>query len=357
MRFGASADGSRPRRLRLGRRGRPSARVVAGVLSVLAVVTALTVVGWAYRSRDDDAPVTGNLKPHAVPLGAFLGSGSEGVAAVDGFGSWLGAGVTVGRTFLPGASWEDLQGPDGILDPWTGWRAARPGRLLVLNVPMVAPNEPPVGDAQAAHLLADGAAGRYDTPFHTLAHRLVQRQAGDTVIVLGWEMNGTTYSGRCAADPEAWKQYWRRIVAVMRAVPGQRFRFDFAPARGEQAIGWTRCYPGDDVVDIVGMDAYDQHPGHTFRDFVTQPYGLQKQADFAAAHGKPMSYPEWGLYDFGDNPAYVCAMHSWITTHDVAYQTISDYCPHGVWRCGGNPGSARAYRQAFGQNRGCSPPA
>ena len=79
----------------------------------------------------------------------------------------------------------------------------------------------------------------------------------------------------------------------------------------------------------------------------------QRLSDVVLRVGTTFTY----LYDFGDNPAYVCAMHSWITTHDVAYQTISDYCPHGVWRCGGNPGSARAYRQAFGQNRGCSPPA
>ncbi|MGW3061719.1 hypothetical protein ACWC98_38270, partial [Streptomyces goshikiensis] len=31
--------------------------------------------------------------------------------------------------------------------------------------------------------------------------------------------------------------------------------FDFAPNRGKDAIGWTECYPGDDVVDIVGMDS------------------------------------------------------------------------------------------------------
>jgi hypothetical protein len=138
-------------------------------------------------------------------------------------------------------------------------------------------------------------------------------------------------------------------------VPGQRFRFDFTPVRGPNAIPWTTCYPGDDVVDIIGMDSYDQRPGRTFNDFVTQPYGLQTQADFAMAHGKPLSYPEWGLYDFGDDPAYVCDMFSWITTHNVAYHSVSDYCPHGVWRCSLNPQSSRAYRQTFGLNGGCPP--
>jgi hypothetical protein len=337
------------------RRQGTRAYVVAGILALLTVVTLLAVGTWAYRSVNGAAPETGTVSSHPVPLGAFLGADHHGVDRVDGFAAWLGAPVTVGRTYLPGTSWENIQGPAWALDPWSAWRSARPGRVLVLNVPMAAPNEPPVGDEEAASLLRSGADGRYDAHFRTLAHRLVDRRANDTIIVLGWEMNGTTYSGRCAPDAAAWKGYWRRIVAVMRSVPGQRFRFDFTPVRGRQAIPWTECYPGDDVVDIVGMDSYDQEPGRTFRDFVTQPYGLQAQADFAAAHGKPMSYPEWGLYDYGDDAAYICAMHSWLTTHDVAYQSITDYCPHGVWGCAANPDSARAYRQLFGLKGGCPP--
>jgi hypothetical protein len=96
------------------------------------------------------------------------------------------------------------------------------------------------------------------------------------------------------------------------------------------------------------MDSYDQAPGRTFSDFVHQSYGLQAHEAFAAAHGKPISFPEWGLFDYGDDPAYVQAMHAWFSTHDVAYQSITDYCPHGVWGCSANPQSSRVYRQLFG---------
>lgn len=311
----------------------------------LLVVLLLALTGPAGRPAD---PGSAPERPYRVPLGAFLGADRVGVDAVGAFASWLDRDVLVGRTYLPGRSWDDLEGPDWALDPWSAWRAARSKRMLAVNVPMVAPNEPPVSDDAAAGLLRQGADGSYDGHFRTLAERLVQRRAGDAVIVLGWEMNGTTYSGRCAPDPRAWREYWRRIVAVMRSVPGQRFRFDFAPTRGAQAIPWPQCYPGDDVVDIVGMDNYDQRPGRTFDEFIAQPYGLQAQADFAAAHGKPLSYPEWGLYDFGDDPGYVRDMYSWLVTHDVAYQSITDYCPHGVWSCQANPASGRVYRQLFG---------
>jgi hypothetical protein len=96
------------------------------------------------------------------------------------------------------------------------------------------------------------------------------------------------------------------------------------------------------------MDSYDQYPGRSFSDFVHQPYGLQAQADFAMAHGKPVSYPEWGLFDYGDDPVYVRGMYRWFSSHNVAYQSITDYCPHGVWTCRANPASSIAYRQVFG---------
>ncbi|WP_236010080.1 glycosyl hydrolase [Actinomadura physcomitrii] len=161
-------------------------------------------------------------------------------------------------------------------------------------------------------------------------------------------MNGEVYDGRCAPNPAAWKAYWRRIVAAMRAVPGARFRFDFAPTRGRDAIPWTECYPGDDVVDIIGSDSYDQPPGESFQEYIDEPYGMKAQADFAAAHGKPISFPEWGLFRNSDNPEYIQGMHDWIVSHNVVYQSVTDYCPHGVWECGANPRSARAYRELFG---------
>ncbi|CAM5631401.1 hypothetical protein SBADM41S_05025 [Streptomyces badius] len=104
--------------------------------------------------------------------------------------------------------------------------------------------------------LRRGADGAYDRHFRTLGRRLVGLGLSDTVLVIGWEMNGITYQHRCGPDPDAWKQYWKRVVQAMRAVPGQRFRFEFTPNRGRDAIPWTRCYPGDAYVDVIGMDAY-----------------------------------------------------------------------------------------------------
>ncbi|HEY2281537.1 MAG TPA: glycosyl hydrolase [Streptosporangiaceae bacterium] len=320
----------------------------------LALLAASTGCSGSTRTPTTNAPAAGS-RAAAAPgggralFGAFLGSDETGVARIPEFEQFLGGVRTrVGHTYLAGDDWSGVDGLDRILDPWARWRAERPGDLFVLNVPMATPNEADLDDGQVAALLAQGAQGAFDQHYATLANRLVARGLGDAVIIPGWEMNGTTYSHRCAPDPESWKRYFRRVVATMRAVPGQSFRFDFNPSRGTDAISWQVCYPGDEVVDIIGMDSYDQPPGASFQDYVRQPDGLQAQVDFAREHGKPVSYPEWGLFKFGDNPQFIEDMLRWIASQDTVYSTFTDYCPHGVFECPDNPRSAQRLRQLIG---------
>lgn len=278
-------------------------------------------------------------------MGAYLDYGPEGVRRIAAMQKWLGGTeLRVGHSYLPGDMWSNIEGSPGFLEAWATWRNARADRIFALNVPMLENTEGPVSDSGVRRELRKGAQGDYDSHFRTLAERLVRLGVPDTVIVLGWEMNGVTYTHRCGPDPGAWKKYWNRIVTAMRAVPGQKFRFDFAPNRGRDDVPWTECYPGDDVVDIIGMDSYDQPTGQNFADQVNEPYGLQQHVDFAAAHGKVISYPEWGLFSKGDNPEYVRGMLQWMDTYKPLYNTITDYCPHGVWMCEKNPKSSRVFR-------------
>ncbi|MCI3239309.1 glycoside hydrolase family 26 protein [Streptomyces spinosisporus] len=278
-------------------------------------------------------------------FGAFLDSEAAGIARMQQFSRWLGGTeVRVGHTYLPGDVWSNIEGGHGFLDSWAEWRRAKADRMLVLNVPLMEHNEADVSDTAVRRLLRRAAAGAYDEHFRVLAQRLVALGATDTILVLGWEMNGTTYTHRCGPDPEDWKEYWRRIVTVMRSVPGQKFRFDFTPTRGKDAIPWPECYPGDDVVDIVGMDSYDMPHGMSFDEQVSEPYGLQFHVDFAREHHKPISYPEWGMFRNGDDSVYMLRMLDWMNEHRPLYNTLTDYCPHGVWQCTGNPRASAVYR-------------
>lgn len=321
-----------------------------GVATAALLMTGLTTtaIGSAFTGADARANTpAGRLGPLGLPkMGAFTDSGAEGVRRIAALEAWLGGTkVRVGHTYLPGDSWDSIEGPQDLLRPWAEWKRAKPDRMFVLNVPMQQRNEGRLDDGAVRSLIRQGAGGAFDAHFTRLARNLVDLGVPDTVIVLGWEMNGTTYSHRCGPDPEGWKAYWNRIVAAMRAVPGQRFRFDFAPTRGADDIPWTECYPGDSAVDIVGMDSYDQPPGDSFSEQVTEPYGLQAQVDFAARHGKAVSYPEWGLFRNGDDPGYVALMLQWMSDHKALYQTVTDYCPHGVWQCTENPKSSRVYQE------------
>ncbi|SNX58774.1 glycosyl hydrolase family 26 [Streptomyces sp. TLI_55] len=294
------------------------------------------------------APVT-EPEPKPAPgvpaFGAYLDYGPRGVARMAELSRWLGGTeLRVGHTYLPGDRWSNIEGAPGFLDVWADWRNEKNDRMLVLNVPMLERNEDHVSDAEVRLLLRRGAVGQFDHHFRRLAERLVELNVPDTVIVLGWEMNGITYTHRCGPDPEAWKTYWNRIVTTMRSVPGQKFRFDFTPSRGRDAIAWTQCYPGDDTVDIIGMDSYDQPEGLSFDQQVKEPYGLQEHVDFAKSHGKAISYPEWGLFRNGDNAEYMRRMLAWMDEHKPLYNTLTDYCPHGVWQCEDNPKASDAYR-------------
>ncbi|MFJ3928363.1 glycoside hydrolase family 26 protein [Streptomyces sp. NPDC090022] len=332
----------------MSQRGRRRAGAcVATLVAGLLISAGTQATAPRQAARDDAGP--------EVAVGAYLHYGSPGVTRMRELSRWLGGtDLRAGHTYLPGDTWSNIEGAPASLRSWARWRNARADRLFVLNVPMLERNEAGLPDEQIAGLLHAGARGEYDHHFRRLAERLVALRLADTVIVLGWEMNGFQYSHRCRPAPERWKEYWRRIVAAMRSVEGQRFSFDFAPNRGPDAIAWTKCYPGDDVVDIIGMDTYDQAPGNSFEEMVTQPYGLQRQVDFARERGKPISYPEWGLFRNGDNPEYMRSMLAWIAEHQPLYHSITDYCPHGVWQCSQNPRSARVFREFLsgGQDHG-----
>ncbi|MYV42391.1 hypothetical protein GT030_26875, partial [Streptomyces sp. SID1328] len=342
------------------RRGRLS--LLAAAITVSVALAAPGVADGPHRTAPRPAPApTATPAPPPVhrgsDFGAFLGSGPLGIARMPALSNWLGgAELKVAHTYLPGGQWRDIEGPPGFLEPWAHWRREKADRTLVLNVPMQERNEEHLSDAQVRLLLGQAAAGGFDRHFRALAEKLVELGVPDTVLVLGWEMNGITYTHRCGPDPEAWKTYWNRIVATMRAVPGQRFRFDFTPSRGRDAVPWTECYPGDGTVDIIGMDSYDQPAGMPFDEQITEPYGLQAHVDFAKAHGKPVSYPEWGLFRNGDNPEYMRRMLAWMDEHRPLYNTLTDYCPHGVWQCPVNPSAAKVYRTTLYGRTGLTTP-
>lgn len=266
-------------------------------------------------------PPAVEVEPRRVPgLGVFRGSGLPD--QVSQYETWLGKPVEyvvdfVGRTNRDSpAPWEKIDNPAWWCNQW----ASRPWQL-VLSTAML-PN--------ANFSLAGGARGDYDAHWKSFGTTLVARGCADAVLRLGWEFNAKYYPWIAGGQESTFAAYWRRMVDVLRAVPGADFRFDWTPLAGVNNANVEAAYPGDAYVDIIGLDAYDTSrftdPNARWDDQVNRVYGLEWQRKFALAHGKPMSLAEWGLsvryaddLGGGDNPTYITKMWEWINTHDYLY--------------------------------------
>jgi hypothetical protein len=298
-------------------------------------------------------PVTTPLHDtaRALPLtdlGVYKGAADpEGVAE---FGRWLGRDPAWALDFLPGTTWKTIGDPSFYAQRWS----ESPYRV-VYSVPML----PDTGPAT----LERGAAGAYDHHFRRLAEGLVDGGEGDSVIRLGWEFNGHWFRWSAAGHEEAFVAYWRNAVDAMRSVDDARFMFDWSPSAGPNAAEAEDAYPGDDYVDVIGLDVYDLNadpslePEERWDILMNEPYGLEWHRRFASSHDKPMSYPEWGLWPEaggggGDSPYFIEQMHRWTATNNVAYQMYFDYDgSDGVRHELSNPeyeNAATRYRELFG---------
>jgi hypothetical protein len=262
---------------------------------------------------------------HAAPeLAVYKGAGCDGVKRLPTFEAWLGRRVDRVVDFLDGKNWAAMVGSA----KWIGQCWQKPGYKLALSVPMLTTDK--------SATLADGARGDLDHYFTDIGRTLVATGHADAILRIGWEFNGAWYPWAASRDPESFVTFWRRIVTTMRAVPGNRFRFDWNPTIGTTKIDPERVYPGDDVVDIIGLDIYNQswiaqRDDATARwdDKVNGAHGLKWHREFAKARKKPRSFPEWGTgirkdgHGYGDDPVFVKNMHEWIEADDVVY--------HGYW--------------------------
>ncbi len=289
-------------------------------------------------------------------LATYLGAGCTGRDRVAGFEQWLGRKVDRMVDFLSPDSWTALE----ATAMWVGecWRA-RAGRV-VLSVPLL--------PRDGRSTLAEVAEGRHDAAIATVATRLVERGHGAALIRLGWEFNAAWFPWSATAEPAHYVAAWRRFVTVMRGVPGASFRFDWCPILGVGVASPEPAYPGDDVVDVIGADVYNVNyfaagttsAARRFELLRTAPFGIEWHRRFAQAHGKPMSYPEWGTgtrpdgHGGGDDAVFMAGMVRWIGAAPVEYQGYWNYpAPDfaGTLSDGSQPASAAVYRAAFGVRR------
>jgi hypothetical protein len=268
----------------------------------------------------------------------------------------------------PMASWDSWEAPwmfDTPSDGWDAWLAASPAHQVVMSMDLIpqslSNNDNPLTWEQPC------AAGDYNQYATALAQNLVSDGAGNIVIRLGTEANGTweaDYVGSTSAEMSAWAQCFANEVTAMRAVPGAHFLFVWNPNACTGDLPLSGWYPGNSYVDIIGIDAYDQDcetlktvaqegwtaystdsasSGSSDPDFPS----IANAEAFARAHGKPLSFPEWGLGS-DDDPAYVTGMAQMFNSDDFSFESYFSTNTDGIAALGSAiPNATAAYSQAF----------
>jgi hypothetical protein len=257
------------------------------------------------------------------------------------------------------AGWDDpwfLREQGSPASNWLAWATA-PGtdRQLVITQGMFP------SDVNGTNWLQAGAGGAYDRYARTLARKLVAAGLGNSVIRLGHEANDSGSPWFVGTTPESWRlwdQYWRQTVVAMRSVPGAHFLFDWCINAYWEPIALADWYPGNSFVNIIGVDAYDSGVpvgADRWSKIYTQPDGIDDVLRFAAAHGKPVSFPEWGLWTSGSaggfggggDPAYIDGMAGVVKSNAIAYQSYFDSLASATLLAD-SPPSLAAYRESFG---------
>lgn len=170
--------------------------------------------------------------------------------------------------------------------------------------------------------LAAAAAGEYDDQWRKLG-TLLNERFPNAYVRIGWEFNLPSWHHTAAgADHEQWKQAWSRAAKALKSTaPGVKTAWVANKTPTKELPDPTVVYPGDDVVDLIGLDGYDWWPAYTPESWenhhLTGEQGWQWWLDFAKSHGKKLVVPEWGIttvqdeHRGGDNPFYMDVLVKW----------------------------------------------
>ncbi|TCQ03019.1 glycosyl hydrolase [Sphingomonas sp. PP-CC-3A-396] len=336
---------------------------IAGRSAIILIAAAVAVAGGAliglkHIADPGAAPAEAAPLPVAMPLpatvefGAHVGAGCDGRAAIPAFEALAGRKLQRTVDAIDQRDWKSMRSSAGWLSHC--WSDAPIN--LTISVPMI-----PNGTQST---LAQGAKGVYDDVFREIATTLVKDRLAHATLRIGWEFNGDWMPWSAAKDPTSYIAFFRRIVGIVRAVPGQYFTIEWTPGVGRHAIAPDRAYPGDDVVDLIGMDVYNEFWDRSYTDthmrfgwLRDQPYGMAWLRDFAAAHRKPTAYSEWGSgtrpdgHGGGDDPYFITQMAIWFAATRPAYQSYWEVNDPGHYddtlASGHHPRAAAAFKAAF----------
>ena len=256
------------------------------------------------------------------------------------FEKWLGRRIDFSSVFVGSASWKDF-------DNGVSWEIQQFNKLqngLVMSIPLI----------PAEGTLVEASKGIYNRHYVSAANVIANlRHDSNLYVRTGWEQNGNWMKWVAQGREGLFIDAFRHFYSCFKEV-SSRFRIVWCPNIGQNNPVTT--YPGDDVVDVIGLDFYHlpqygdpKEAVAAWNYMVTREFGLQWHLEFSRTHAKVMAYPEWGVQsDHFD--AYIFSMAEWCLTSNVEFQAYwesnSDY--PGALSGGQYPSTGKAFKAAFG---------
>ncbi len=333
-----------------GRRTRRAVAAVAVSVALAAAATGCTAPGGPGGTGTTSTTTSTTTPPAA---GVTWRSGVNGDPVIDrrsveAFCNWRGRACPVAMAYTARDDWDKMTtGSDWMFDNFAGF----PGQLVISQG--LTPNGHPrdrFADLQSC------AAGQHDQRWRGFGTDMVSHGRGASIVRLGWEFNGT-FMPWSAFDSQTYIDCYRHAAQAIRqtnpaVVLDWTINSHGTPGEACDGVS-TNCYPGDDVVDIIGIDNYDQGPSAAsaadFERIADRPDGLNWIYDFAVAHDKRFSVGEWGLAPgsdwntHGENPQFIRWMYDWFRAHaaDLEYEAYFNSCTandveSNLWRPTGN---------------------
>lgn len=156
--------------------------------------------------------------------------------------------------------------------------------------------------------------GQYNDEFNAYLDMIAEyaNQVNGAIIFRPFHENtgGWFWWGSATCDPETYKNVYRYTVEYLRDTKNvHNMLYEYGPSADAVTVAdYEERFPGDEYVDIVGFDMYNQNP-KADDSFVT---ALKQQLDitgeFATQHNKLLAVTETGMAaspDKGDNQTAV----------------------------------------------------
>jgi hypothetical protein len=319
-----------------GRRRTTRLLLISGIAIVSVIVLIIAYLWISTPGKSSPSSPSTQVEP-TIPASAVGGwyAGASGIGVPDGdFAEWLGQPVTIAST------WADTDDKVQRTLPtlkkeykdWTGALDLAVGGTVL----------------KTDENYEDAADGKYDDRWKKAAKALAKAREdvdAPTFVRPFHEMNGDWYESWMVTKDNSkdFKKAFTRYVEILReAMPNVYISWspNYSDHTGTRIDYW---YPGDDVVDCVAPDYYDDGTSEARvdidawndeadkKDAKGNPVGPEAWRQFAEEHGKPLCFPEWGLKPEGkgvDHPEWIKAFNAWMNKNaNTATWTLGEPIP------------------------------